>query len=72
MAKRTACSATRLVADLLQVPFSDKLPSLPCAGVHGPMGVIFTQYYSPTINIPLVRTLDKHYGVIGADVYGGI
>jgi acyl-homoserine lactone acylase PvdQ len=54
------------VADLLQVPFQDDQPSLPCAGLHGPMGVIFTQYYMPTINIPLFRTLNKHYGVIGA------
>ena len=53
------------VADLLQIPFHDEQPSLPCAGMHGPMGVIFTQYYTPTINIPLLRTLDKHYGVIG-------
>jgi acyl-homoserine lactone acylase PvdQ len=53
------------VADLLRVPFDDALPSLPCAGTHGPMGVIFTVYYTPTINIPLVRTLKNHYGIIG-------
>jgi penicillin amidase len=53
------------VADLLRVPFDDALPSLPCAGTHGPLGVIFTQYYTPTINLPLVRTLKNHYGVVG-------
>jgi acyl-homoserine lactone acylase PvdQ len=53
------------VADLFSVPFDDALPSLPCAGAPGPLGVIFTQYYTPTINIPLVRTLKNHYGIIG-------
>ncbi|MBX7165250.1 MAG: penicillin acylase family protein [Pirellulales bacterium] len=54
------------VADFVEVPFSDQLPSLPCEGVHGPLGVVFTQYYTPSINLPLVRTVKKHYGVVGA------
>ncbi len=58
------------VADLVNVPFDDKLPSLPSAGTHGPMGVIFTQYYTPTINIPFVKKVKKHYGVIGYTYVG--
>lgn len=54
------------VADFIEVPFSDTQPSLPCAGLPGPLGVVFTNYYTPTIKIPLVRTVKKHYGVVGA------
>ena len=58
------------VADLLKVPFSDKAPSLPSVGAHGPMGVIFTQYYTPSIHIPFVMTQRKRYGVVGAAYVG--
>ncbi|HUY89651.1 MAG TPA: penicillin acylase family protein [Pirellulales bacterium] len=58
------------VADLVRVPFSDKVPSLPSAGAHGPMGVVFTQYYTPTIHIPFVKSVSKHYGVIGYTYMG--
>ena len=58
------------VADLVRVPFTDKEPSLPSAGSHGPMGVIFTQYYTPTIQIPFVKSVKKHYGVIGYTYMG--
>ena len=30
------------------------------------MGVIFTQYYTPSIHIPLVMSQKKRYGVVGA------
>jgi acyl-homoserine lactone acylase PvdQ len=53
------------VADLIAVPFSDKKPSLPCAGVPGGLGAIMTQYYTPSISIPLVRESKKHYAVLG-------
>ena len=53
------------VADLFKIPFSDKEDSIPCAGVPGPLGVVFTQYYTPSINIPFVRETKKHYGVVG-------
>ena len=56
----------RNVSELLWIPFSDHTPSLPSLGGHGPMGVIFTQYYTPSIYIPLVRTARKRYGVLGA------
>ena len=55
----------REVAELPWVPFDDHLPSLPSLGGHGPMGVIFTQYYTPSVYIPLVRTARKRYGVLG-------
>ncbi len=53
------------VADMVKIPFSDDEPSIPCAGVPGPLGVVFTQYYTPSINIPFVRETKKHYGVVG-------
>jgi acyl-homoserine-lactone acylase len=52
-------------ADLVSIPFTDEMPSLPCAGAHGPMGVIFTQYYTPTIQIPFFKKVKNHYGVVG-------
>jgi acyl-homoserine-lactone acylase len=52
--------------DLLELSFDDNAPSLPSLGAPGPMGVVFTQYYSPTIKIPFVRTISKRYGLIGA------
>ncbi len=58
------------VAEFIDIPFSDTLPSLPCAGLPGPLGVVFTNYYTPTINIPLLRTVKKHYGVVGATYLG--
>jgi penicillin amidase len=54
------------VADFFKIPFSDSLPSLPSAGLHGPPGVAFTMYFSPSIEIPLVRSIKKHYAVVGA------
>lgn len=53
------------VADFFDIPFSDKEPSLPCAGLPGPLGVAFVCYYTPSISIPLVREMKKHYGVVG-------
>jgi penicillin amidase len=58
-------------ADLLEFPFADHLPSLPSLGGHGPMGVIFTQYYSPSpLYIPFIKDLKKQYGLIGATYMG--
>ena len=58
------------VADFFEIPFDDKLPSLPCDGLNGPLGVVFVTYYTPSIQIPFVRTVKKHYGVIGATYIG--
>jgi acyl-homoserine lactone acylase PvdQ len=57
-------------ADLLELPFDDKRLSLASVGGHGPMGVIFTQYYSPPIYIPFKKSLKKSYGLIGATYMG--
>ncbi|MEM9659107.1 MAG: penicillin acylase family protein, partial [Planctomycetota bacterium] len=54
------------VADLFDVRFADDKPSLPCLGGHGPMGVVFTQYYSPSIDIPLLIRQRRRYGMVGA------
>ena len=53
------------VADFLAIPFNDKQPSLPCVAVPGGLGAVYTQYYTPSINIPVVREANKHYGVLG-------
>ena len=52
-------------ADLIDARFSDVAPSLPALGGHGPMGTIFTQYYSPSIDIPLVYTQRRRFGMVG-------
>jgi acyl-homoserine lactone acylase PvdQ len=52
-------------ADLAALRFNDKSFSLPSVGGHGPMGVIFTQYYTPSIHIPLLIQQRKRYAVIG-------
>lgn len=58
------------VADLVDVPFDDRQPSLPCLGGHGPMGVVFTQYYTPAINIPFLKVRTRRYGVVGCTYLG--
>ena len=52
-------------ANLLAVPFDDAKPSLASVGGAGPMGVIFTQYYTPDLRLPFVRLPTRRYGVIG-------
>jgi acyl-homoserine lactone acylase PvdQ len=52
--------------DLLELSYSDSLPSLPCTAGPGPLGIVFTQYYSPSIRIPFVLSLNKRYGLVGA------
>jgi acyl-homoserine lactone acylase PvdQ len=54
------------VADLTDARFSDGRPSLPSLGGHGPMGVALTQYYSPSIAVPLVMSQRKRYAMVGA------
>ncbi|MBI1785571.1 penicillin acylase family protein, partial [Candidatus Sumerlaeota bacterium] len=53
------------VADMVKIPFSDGLPSVPCPGVNGPLGVAMTIYYSP----PLFGR-KKYYGVVGCSYMG--
>ncbi|MFO0948928.1 MAG: penicillin acylase family protein [Planctomycetota bacterium] len=54
------------VVDFLAVPFSDKLPSLPCTAVPGPVGPVHTLHYTPRIAVPFVKTVKKRYGIVGA------
>jgi acyl-homoserine lactone acylase PvdQ len=58
------------VADLLDVPFDDTLPSLPCVAAPGPLGVVFTQYYTPSIRGPFGRTVENRYAVVGTTYLG--
>ena len=53
------------VGDLTDLRFNDRGASLPCAGGHGPMGVAFTQYYTPSVVVPLVMSQRRRYGVAG-------
>ena len=57
-------------ADILDLHFADDQPSLPNVGAHGPMGVINTEYYTPSIHIPFVMSQKKRYGVVGATYLG--
>ena len=52
-------------ADIAHIPFSDSLPSLPCAGVPGPLGVVFNTYYVP----PSAKHKNQ-YGVVGGSFIG--
>ncbi|MBN1854504.1 MAG: penicillin acylase family protein [Pirellulales bacterium] len=53
------------IADLFALRFDDRGTSLPYLGVYGPMGAILTQYYTPSIHIPLITSQKKRYGVVG-------
>ncbi len=53
------------VADLVAARFDDSAPSLPSLGGHGPMGTIFTQYYTPSLEIPWVISQRRRYGLVG-------
>jgi penicillin amidase len=51
--------------DLTQVAFDDNKPSLPSLGAPGPLGVVLTQYYAPSMKIPYVVSMNKRYGLVG-------
>ncbi len=53
------------LADLVEIAFDDRKPSLPTLAAPGPLGVVFTQYYSPSIKIPFVLEMNKRYGLVG-------
>ncbi len=53
------------VADFYKIPFSDSQPSLPSAGMPGPPGVVFTMYFTPSIYLPPIKLMKKHYAVVG-------
>jgi penicillin amidase len=59
------------IADFFEkIPFNDKLPSLPVAGVQGPVGSVFTIYYTPPL--PIVRPMVKRYAVVGSSYMASI
>ncbi len=53
------------VSDFFKIPFSDSQPSLPSAGLPGPPGVVFTMYFTPSMNIPPLKLIKNHYAVVG-------
>ncbi|REK17938.1 MAG: penicillin acylase family protein [Planctomycetota bacterium] len=53
------------MVDLVELDFDDKKPSLPTLAAPGPMGVVFTQYYSPSVSIPFLLSMNKRYGLVG-------
>jgi penicillin amidase len=53
------------LGDLTDARFADNGPSLMSLGGHGPMGVVFTQYYTPSLQIPFVISQHKRYGIVG-------
>jgi acyl-homoserine-lactone acylase len=54
------------LCDVSELSPIDSVTSLPCLGGYGPMGIIFTEYYTPIINVPLIATPKKEYGLVGA------
>jgi acyl-homoserine lactone acylase PvdQ len=58
------------VANLVAVPLSDRKPSLPCLGAPGPLGIVFTVYYTPSMYIPVLRETRKQYAVVGTSYTG--
>jgi acyl-homoserine lactone acylase PvdQ len=55
----------RNLVDLTSVAFDDNKPSLPLLAAPGPLGVVFTQYYAPSIKIPFLISMNKRYGLVG-------
>ena len=53
------------VADFFQIPFSDNKPSIGSPGLPGPLGVVFNMYFTPSIDLPPVKIMKKHYAVVG-------
>jgi acyl-homoserine lactone acylase PvdQ len=59
------------IADFFdKIPFNDRLPSLPLAGVQGPVGAVFTVYYTPPL--PIMRPMMKRYAVVGSSYMASI
>lgn len=58
------------LADLTDARFDDDAPSLQSLGGHGPMGVILTQYSTPSLQIPFVISQHQRYGIVGTSYLG--
>ncbi len=53
------------MADLIATRFADRDLSLPSVAGHGPMGIVFTQYSTPSLKIPWVISQRLRYGLVG-------
>lgn len=53
------------VGNAAEAPFSDDQPSVPCAGVPGPLGVVFNTYY-----VPPSAKHKRQYGAVGHSFVG--
>lgn len=51
--------------DLAAPRFDASRPSLPSVGGHGPMGVILTEYYTPSLRLPPLINQTRRYGIVG-------
>lgn len=60
------------VADFFAIPFNDSSPSLPSAGLHGPPGVAFTMYFTPSVYMPPIKLMKKRYAVVGASYIAAV
>jgi len=60
------------VSDFYAIPFNDTRDSLPSAGMHGPPGVVFTMYFTPSVNLPPLKLMKKHYAVVGTSYLAAI
>ena len=60
------------VSDFFVIPFNDTQPSLPSAGLHGPPGVAFTMYFTPSVYLPPLKLMKKRYAVVGSSYMGAI
>ncbi|MCH2113383.1 MAG: penicillin acylase family protein [Pirellulales bacterium] len=53
------------LADLVDARFDDNIPDLPAVAGHGPMGIVLTQYFTPSLKIPWVVSQRRRYGLVG-------
>jgi acyl-homoserine lactone acylase PvdQ len=58
------------VADLMGIPFDDRLPSLPSMAVPGQLGVVLTTYYRPGDGLGLGAAARNAYGLVGTTYLG--
>ena len=58
------------MTDMAFIPFSDKRPSLPTAGLPSPPGASFVTFYTPS-RMPL-KAVQKQYAVVGSSYMAAI
>ncbi len=60
----------QVVPDLYAVRFDDRRSSLASPGVPGPLGAIFTHYYTPVLPLGWLLGQRRRYAVVGASYLG--